>query len=234
VNHDQDLIDDLSDQEMARLLGRTVQRGSQIRRRRVTTWFTLAALAICLVAVPITLSMTRSQPPDTGTTSAILQTTSAGPFQDVVWKQYFNPRLNVAQVHFPGNIGCNPGSPYGFRVEVLQVSYLRIKTKSSPLALALVRCDNGTPAPSSLYAFSVKAGSAEPQLLQTLLAPPVRQAKTIWYATSFSISKDAVVLPARGVTGTAALCCPNVTETMRWTLSGAHFIRQSERISKLP
>lgn len=231
MNHDQDLFDDISEQDMARLLGRTVERGVQIRRRHLAARVTLVALAVCAVAVPLTLSVTGPQEPHGGATSAI-ETTSAGPFQDVVWKQYFNPKLNVTKVHFPGNIGCNPGSKYGFRVKVLQVSYVRT-SGGGPIALALVRCDNGSTAPSSLYAFTVKAGASGPHLLQTLLAPPVSGTNTIWYATSFSVSKVAVVMPARGVTGTTGLCCPNVTETMRWALDGTHFIRQSERISKL-
>jgi hypothetical protein len=233
MNNLQDLFDDVSDQDMARVKGRIIERGTQIRRRNLVIRTSLVALAVCAIAVPLSLASTQHQAP--GTTSSAIQTTSAGPFQDVVWKQYFNPKLNVTKVYFPGNIGCNPGSEYGFRVEVQQVSYIRTNGASSPIALALVRCDNGTPAPSSLYAFTFPRGATQPHVLQALLAPPTSGAATIWYASHFTVSKDAVVLPLRGVSGTdrAGLCCPNVAETMRWTLRGSHFVQQREHVVKL-
>ena len=102
------------------------------------------------------------------------------------------PGLNFSKVTFPGNIGCNPGSAYGFTVDVQQVSYIQA-AQGTQIALVLVKCDAGTPTPSSLYAFTVSRGRAA-QLLQAL-APPEPLAQVVWYAAGFSISEDAVALP---------------------------------------
>lgn len=83
-----------------------------------------------------------------------------------------------------------------------------------------MRCDAGTPTPSSLYAFTARPGSTEPRFLQTLLAPPESQAQVEWFAAGFFISDNDVVLPARGVAEPAAICCPNVSEKMRWGAPG--------------
>lgn len=209
---------------MAELLERTVRRGTQLRRRTMAIRASLAALVICAVALPLSLSLSHTQAPPSSTA---IEVTSGTAFQDVVWKQVDYPGLNFSKVTFPGNIGCNPESAYGFTVDVQQVSYIQTP-RGTPIALVLVRCDAGTPTPSSLYAFTVKPGSSQPQFLQTLLAPPEPRAQAEWFANGFSISKDAVVLPARGVTGTAAICCPNVSEDMRWVLRGEHFVPVSE------
>ena len=50
----------------------------------------------------------------------------------------------------------------------------------------------------------------------------------VWFATGFSISDNDVVLPVRGVTAPATICCPNVSEEMRWVLQGEHFAQVSE------
>jgi len=184
----------------------------------------LAALVICAVAVPLGLSLPHQQGPPSSTA---IEVTSGTAFQDVVWKHVDYPGLNFSKVTFPGNIGCDPGSAYGFTVDVQQVSYIQ-SAQGTPIALVLVKCDAGTPTPSSLYAFTVKPGSSEPQLLQTLLAPAEPLAQVLWYATGLSISEDAVVLPSRGVTGAAAICCPNLSEDMRWVLRGGRFVQVSE------
>ena len=233
MTRNEDLFDQISDEEMARLLDRTVERGTRIRRRNLAFRASLVAMALCVIAIPLSLSLARdgSQPASTGT--AITRVT-AGPFQDVVWKHVEYPGVNFSKVTYPGNFGCNPGSRYGFAPEVQQVTYIRPTDGGTRIALVLVRCDNGSNAPSSLYAFTVEAGSTHPHLLQTLLAAPKLGFKVIWYATSFSISKDAVILPLRGVTGSAPLCCPNVTETMRWALAGDHFLGQRQPIRRIP
>jgi hypothetical protein len=229
MNELHDLFEDVSDQDMARVKDRVVRRGTQIRRRNFVIRTTLAALVACAIAVPL-IALSAQAPAPT----APIETTSAGPFQDVVWLQYFNPTLNVTQVHFPGNIGCNPGDSGAFKVVVQQVAYIRVKGSTSPIALALVHCDANNP-PSSLYAFTFPPGATQPHVLQTLLAPPISGNVTIWYASHLSVSKGAVVLQVRGVTATdqAGLCCPNVAGTMRWTLSGTHFVHQTNRIHSI-
>lgn len=233
MNNLEELFDDVSDQDMARVQGRVVQRGTQIRRRHFVTRTVLFGLVVCAVAVPLLLASAQQQTPNKGTITAI-QTTSAGPFRDVVWKRYFNPRLNVTKIHFPGNIGCNPGESPTFHVLVQQVAYIRAAGSTSPIALALVHCNANNP-PSSLYAFTFPRGATRPHVLQTLLAPPTSGYATVWYGSHLSISRDAVVLPVRGVTGTdrAGQCCPNVAGTMRWTLNGTHFVKQREHITSL-
>lgn len=223
TRHDE-MFDEISEDHMAELLERTVKRGIRLRRRTMTVRVSLAALVICAVAVPLGLSLSQQQGPPS---SAAIEVTSGTAFQDVVWKHVDYPGLNFSKVTFPGNIGCNPGSAYGFTVDVQQVSYIQ-SAQGTQIALVLVKCDAGTPTPSSLYAFTVKPGSSKPQLLQTLLAPPEPLAQVFWYATGFSISEDAVVLPSRGVTGAAAICCPNVSEDMRWVLRGGRFVQVSE------
>ena len=220
----EEMFDEISGEHMAELFERTVRRGTQLRRRTMALRVSLAALVICAVAVPLSLSLSHQQGPPTG---AAIEVTSGTAFQDVVWKHVDYPGLNFSKVTFPGNIGCNPGSAYGFTVDIQQVSYIQ-SAQGTPIALVLVKCDAGTPTPSSLYAFTVKPGSSEPQLLQTLLAPPEPLAHVFWYAAGFSISKDAVVLPSRGVTGAAAICCPNVSENMRWVLQGGRFVQVRE------
>ena len=220
----EEMFDEISEDHMAELLERSVRRGTQLRRRTTVLRVSLAALVICAVAVPLSLSLSHQQSPPS---SAAIEVTSGTAFQDVVWKHVDYPGLNFSKVTFPGHIGCNPGSAYGFTVDVQQVSYIQ-SAQSTQIALVLVKCDAGTPTPSSLYAFTVKPGSSKPQLLQTLLAPPAPLARVFWYATGFSISEDAVVLPSRGVTGAAAICCPNVSEDMRWVLRGGRFVQVSE------
>jgi hypothetical protein len=58
--------------------------------------------------------------------------------------------------------------------------------------------------------------------------PPEPLAQVFWYAAGFSISKRDVLLPSRGVTGAAAICCPNVSAAMRWVLRGDRFVQVSE------
>ena len=223
TRHDE-MFDEISEDHMAELLERTVQRGTRLRRRTMAVRISLAALVICAVAVPLGLSISHQQGPPS---SAAIEVTSGTAFQEVVWRHVDYPGLNFSKLTFPGNIGCNPGSAYGFTVDVQQVSYIQ-SAQGTQIALVLVKCDAGTPTPSSLYAFTVKPGSNKPQLLQTLLAPPEPLAQVFWYATGFSISEDAVVLPSRGVTGAAAICCPNVSEDMRWVLRAGRFVQVSE------
>jgi hypothetical protein len=223
TRHDE-MFDEISGEHMAELLERTVRRGTQLRRRTMALRVSMAALVICAVVVPLSLSLSHQHGPPS---RAAIEVTSGTAFQDVVWKHVDYPGLNFSKVTFPGNIGCNPGSAYGFTVDVQQVSYIQ-SAEDTPIAIALVKCDAGTPTPSSLYAFTVKPGSSEPQLLQTLLAPPEPLAQVFWYAAGFSIAGDAVVLPSRGVTGAAAICCPNVSEDMRWVLRGRRFVQVSE------
>lgn len=217
-------FDEISGEHMAALLERTVRRGTQLRRRTIAVRVALTVLVVCAVVVPLSLSLSGEQAPQT---NSAIELVSGTAFQNVSWKQVDYPGLNFSKVTFPGNVGCNPGSAYGFTVEVQQVSYVR-SAGGAPIALVLVRCDNGTPAPSSFYSFTVRPGSSQPRLLQTLLAPPEPRPQVEWFATGFSISKDAVMLPAHGVSGTAALCCPNVSEEMRWVLRGEHFVRVDE------
>ncbi|HEY1828859.1 MAG TPA: hypothetical protein VGG38_01320 [Acidimicrobiales bacterium] len=229
MNELHDLFEDVSDQDMARVKDRVVQRGTQIRRRNFVIRTGLVALAVCAVAVPL-IALSAQEPAPT----TAIETTSAGPFQDVVWTTYFNPALNVSAVHFPGNIGCNPGNTYKFQVVVQQVHYIRVQGSTSPIALALVHCNANNP-PSSLYAFTFPRGAAQPHVLQTLLAPPIAGNVTIWYGSHLSVSKGAVLLQVRGVTATdeTGLCCPNVAGTMRWTLRGTHFVHQKNRIHRV-
>jgi len=229
VNLDEELFDEISDERMAELLTRTVQRGTRIRHRRMVIRASIAALAVCVLALAVVLPLNYLGGGGASIQTAISKV-SVGPFEDVVWKQVDYPGLNFSRVHFPGNIGCNPGNQYGFTVDVQQVSYIRSANGGTRIALVLVKCDSGTPTPSSLYAFTAEAGSTQPHLLQTLLAPPGPNRTVEWFASGFSVSKDAVILPARGVTGKAGLCCPNVTETMRWTLNGDHFSQHAESI----
>jgi len=221
----EEMFDEISEAHMAELLERTVRRGTQLRRHKMTLRVSLAALVICAVAVPLSQSLSHQEG---SRSSAAIEVTSGAAFQNVVWKHVDYPGLNFSKVTFPGNIGCNPGSAYGFTVDVQQVSYIQ-SAQDTPIALVLVKCEAGTPTPSSLYAFTVEPGSNEPHVLQTLLAPPEPQAPVFWYASGFSISKDAVVLPSRGVTGAAPICCPNVSEDMRWVLvNGRRFVQVSE------
>jgi hypothetical protein len=233
MNNLEELFDDLSDQDLARVHGRVVKRGTQIRRRSFTTRTVFVGLVVCAVAVPLSLASVQRRTPNGGTPVAI-QTTTAGPFRDVAWKQYFNPQLNVTKVHFPGNIGCNPGESPTFHVVVQQVTYIRDAGSMSPIALALVHCNANNP-PSSLYAFTFPRGATQPHVLQSLLAPPTSGYATVWYGSRLSISGDAVVLAVRGVTGTdrAGQCCPNVAGTMRWILNGTHFVKQRGHITSL-
>ena len=163
MRHDE-MFDEISEDHMAELLERTIQRGTRLRRRTMALRVSLAALVISAVAVPLGLSFSQQQGPPS---SAAIAVTSGTAFQDVVWKHVDYPGLNFSKVTFPGNIGCNPGSAYGFTVDVQQVSYIR-SAQGTQIALVLVKCDAGTPTPSSLYAFTVKPGSSKPQLLQTL------------------------------------------------------------------
>jgi len=227
-----DLFDEVSDQDMARAKDRVIRRGTQIRRRSFLMRTSLVAIAVCAVAVPFGLASAHHSTLG-GTTSAI-DTTSAGPFQGVAWTQYFNPRLNVTKVFFPGNIGCNPGNSPGFHVVVQQVSYIEVTGTSGPIALALVHCNGNNP-PSSLYAFTFPPGAAQPHVLETLLAPPTSGYATVWYGSHLSVAHDAVVLAVRGVTVSdrAGQCCPNVAGTMRWTLRGTHFVPHTSHIVPL-
>jgi hypothetical protein len=219
----EELFDEISGEHMAELLERTARRGIVLRRRAVVTRAALAALVICAVALPLGFSLSHQQAPVSDNAVAV---TSDAAFRDVVWKDVHYPGLNFSKVTYPGNIGCNPGSAYGFTVEVQQVSYLS-STQGTEIALALVRCGAGTPTPSSLYAFTANPGSSQPRFLQTLLAPPEPQAQVVWFATGFSISDNDVVLPVRGVTAPAGICCPNVSEEMGWVLQGEHFAQVS-------
>jgi hypothetical protein len=230
----QELFDDVSDEDMSELFGRTVRRGAQIRRQRLVLRASLVALAVCIVAAPVSLLISRQSAPNPGTTTA-LQTTSAGPFQDVVWKHVEYPGVNFGHVSYPRSDDCRTGLQYGFAVDVQQVIYIR-PTTGLPIALALVKCNAGSDSPSSLYAFTVKAGSTRPRLLQTLLSPPASGIDTVWYATSFSVSRNAVVLPLLGVSNAdqEGLCCPNVSLAMRWTLAGDHFVGHHEPIKSIP
>jgi hypothetical protein len=250
MSHGNGSFDDISDRDMSDLLARTVRRGTQIRRQRLAVRTCLVVLVVVIVAVPLSLSISgqpdhstnavgpsgsargaASSPGSASSSARSLVTTSAGPFRMVVWMEYFNPSLNVKSVQFPGG-ACNPDSRSPFRIEVQQVSYIRIREASSPIAVALVRCNSGSTGPSSLYTFTFDQGSDQPLLLQTLLAPPHMQ-ELIWQATHFVVSNDAIVLPAEGATGSAGECCPNVVEYMRWVLRGDHFIQVKEPIRRI-
>jgi hypothetical protein len=224
--------DPIGDEEMADFLARTVRRGTRMRRRHRAFRASIAVVAIGVVALPLSLALARSGPLPTGADTAITRV-AAGPFQNVAWQHVEYPGVNFSKVGYPGNIGCNPGSAYGFTPEVQQVTYIRPTDGGISIALVLVRCDNGSNAPSSLYAFTVRAGSTRPHLLQTLLAAPGPESNLIWYASHFSVSHDAVELPLRGVTGAAALCCPNVRESMHWTLVGGHFEPHREPVTRI-
>ena len=157
----EEVFDEISGEHMTELLERTLRRGTQLRRRTMALRISVAVLVICAVAVPLSLSLSTQQAPPS---RAAIEVTSGTAFQDVVWKHLDHPGLNFSKVTFPGNIGCNPGSAYGFTVDVQQVSYIQ-SAQGTPIALVLVKCEAGTPTPSSLYAFTVKTGSWEPQLL---------------------------------------------------------------------
>jgi hypothetical protein len=233
MTHHEEPMQPISDEEMASLLNRTVRRGTHIRRRQLALRTLLIALAICVVVTPISFSLAHHGAQN-GSTHTAISTSAAGPFEDVVWKHVDYPGVNFSKITYPGNFGCNPGSQYGFAPEVQQVTYIRAKDSGTRIALVLVRCNAGTPAPSSLYAFTSVGGSSRPHLLQTLLAAPNRNSPVDWYASNFSISKDSVVLPVRGTSGDAPVCCPNVSENMRWTLTGDRFTRHHAPIRKIP
>jgi hypothetical protein len=234
MNDLHDLVEDVSDQDLARVKDRVVRRGAQIRRHRFAIRSTVVALAVCAVAIPLSLAG-QQKPSLDGATSATFEASSAGPFREVVWKSYFNPTLDVTTVHFPGNIGCNPGNRGAFRVVVQQVAYIRVKGAGSPIALALVHCNANTP-PSSLYALTFPQGATQPHVLQTLLAPPISGNATSWSGSDLSAAKGVIVLNVRGVTPTDTwgLCCPNVAGIMRWTLHGTHFVQQTVSLHSLP
>jgi hypothetical protein len=229
-----ELFDDISDEDMTELFGRTVRRGTQIRRQRLVVRVSLIVLAVCIVAVPVSLLLSRQSDQNARGTTA-LRTTSAGPFQDVVWKHVEYPGVNFAKVSFPRSDDCQTGLRYGFTADVQQVTYIRPRG-GTPIALVLVKCNAGSDSPSSLYAFTVKDGSSHPHLLQTLLAAPTSGTATVWYATSFSVSKNAVVLSLLGVSNSdrEGLCCPNVSVAMRWTLAGRHFVSHHEPDANIP
>lgn len=209
-------------EEMDRLFERTVRRGTALRRRNRLT--VLSALIVLMVAVAVPVLATGVN----SSKSPTLAQVAAGPYGDVAWRSVQYPGLNFATSAYPKTLGCSTTStatPTGFvfPVDVQQVSYLQ--PQNGPrLAIVLVHCLSGSPTPSSLYAFDGMT-NGHPQLFAVLLAPPTSGSASLWYATGFSTSGDKIVMPAKGVTGSAPVCCPNVTALMHWTWNGSIFER---------
>jgi hypothetical protein len=218
-----DLEREYSPEQLAELCRRAIGMGSRLRRRRFVSRGFLAVALLVAIALPTGLILSADHPGGVTTANISLEKASVGPFENVSWRRVTYPGLNFADTRYPGNIGCNPGSEYGFRVQVEQVTYVRPASSRGTIALVLVHCNAGTPTPSSLYAFKATARTAQPQLVQTLLAAPRPGASVLWYATHFGVSKDSVSMPVTGVTGKAGICCPNVSLTMRWSYARSHF-----------
>jgi hypothetical protein len=207
--------EELSGAELERLLARSKARGRQIRTRRRSLALACAVVLLGAVVTPLAL-LGRPSPSNE-------QGRPAAAFSLVAWHAVAYPGLDLSTAAYPAQTGCTAGSPDGFHIEVQQVSYMTLD--NAPMAIVLVRCDAGTPAPSSLYAFAPVPGSTTPRLAQVLLAPPDPRTDTLWFAHGFSISGTRVELPAKGVTGSAAVCCPNVSTTMVWQWDGPHFVQ---------
>ncbi|HEY6429076.1 MAG TPA: hypothetical protein VIX84_17790 [Acidimicrobiales bacterium] len=215
---------DYTPEELGELYGHTVSRGRALRRRRRAALSTAIVILLAAVVVPVAAA-TRSQvpePPD-------LATVAAGPYADVAWRTVEYPGLNFATIQYPRRLGCGENSsptPTGFvfPVDVQQVSYLQ-PTDGPRLAVVLVRCLSGTPTPSSLYAFDGVEPGGHPHLFAALLTPPNSGDGPFWYGNSFSTAGDEIAMSTKGVTGTAPICCPNVSALMRWTWNGHTFAR---------
>jgi hypothetical protein len=152
-------------------------------------------------------------------TGAQLGRVGSGQFSKVAW----------ATVEYPRSLGCGTGStPTAtgviFWVDVEQVRYLK-SAKGPRLAIVLVRCVSGSSTPSALYVFDGVDAKGRPHLRDVLLEPPGAGSGTTWYATQFTIVRNLITMMAKGVTGSAPLCCPNETALMRWTWNGSDFQR---------
>jgi hypothetical protein len=219
------MIDDVLHNDDARMdeyLARAVQRGSHLRRRRYLTRATVAVIAVCSVVIPLGVLGT-----NTPTTE---QSANSSAFQLVSWSRVAYPGLNFSNARYPARMGCGPGFPSIFPVHVQQVAYILPARTKVTVALVLVKCESGTPTPSSLYAFEPGRNPSTPRLLQVLLAPPNPKANVLLYAEHLRVSGNTVELPVREVTGSAPICCPNVSTTLHWRIEGDHFVSENKSI----
>jgi hypothetical protein len=136
------------------------------------------------------------------------------------------PGLNVSDARYPAQMGCGSGFPASFPVHVQQVTYIHPVGTRRTEALVLVKCESATPTPSSLYAFA-PGTSTTPRLLQVLLAPPNPRTDVLWYADQFRVAGNMITMTAREVKGSAAVCCPHRSTTLRWKIDGDHFEDES-------
>jgi hypothetical protein len=210
------------DARMDEYLERAVRRGTQIRRRRRSlTQATAIIVAACAVIIPLGVL---------GNTTPTSQPgVDASAFRLVSWSRVAYPGLNFSDARYPQEMGCGSGYPSIFPAHVQQVTYIRPPGTKRTLALVLVKCESGTPTPSSLYAFAPGSSRTTPHLLQVLLAPPTPNPDVLWYAQHFEVVGNLVSLPARGVTGNAAICCPNISTTLRWRIEGDRFVSENHR-----
>jgi hypothetical protein len=204
-------------------LRRAVQRGAQIRRRRYLAQATVAVVAVCAVIIPLGVLTSTTSPPQ--------QAINPSAFQLVSWSHVVYPGLNVADAQYPAQMGCGPGFPGMFPVHVQQVTYIHPRGTQSTEALVLVKCKSATPTPSSLYAFAPGTPTT-PRLLQVVLAPPNPKSDVLWYAEHFRVDASTVSLVAREVTGSAAVCCPANSTTLRWKIEGDRFVSENHLDSK--
>jgi hypothetical protein len=216
-----DTMPDEADARMEEYLERAMARGTQIRRRRHLLQVSVALVAVCLLVVPLAV-LGRSTPRPS-------QAISSAPYRLVSWSHVKYPGLNVADAQYPIQMGCGPGFPGLFPLSVQQVTYVRPPGAGETLALVLVKCQSGTPTPSSFYAFAPGRSAAHPRLLQVLLAPPNPRVDVLWYASHFQVHGTTVTLKARGVTPSGTICCPNVSSTMQWAIEGHRLVRENHR-----
>jgi hypothetical protein len=205
------------DAGMDEYLQRAIQRGTQIRRRRLLAQATAAIVAVCAVVIPLSVVTNNSPTPQAVNSSA---------FQLVSWSHVAYPGLNVSDARYPAQMGCGPGFPASFPVHVQQVTYVHPRGTRRTEALVLVKCESATPTPSSLYAFA-PGTSTTPRLLQVVLAPPDPRTDVLWYADQFRVVGNMVSMAAREVKGSAAVCCPSGSTTLRWKIEGDRFVNEN-------
>jgi hypothetical protein len=206
------------DAGMDEYLQRAVRRGTQLRRRRYVAQATAAVVAVCAVIIPLGVL--------TNTTSPSQQIVDSSSFARVSWSHVAYPGLNFTDAQYPTQMGCGPGFPAIFPVQVEQVTYIHTEGTPNTLALVLVKCESATPTPSSLYAFAPGGNATKPRLVQVPLAPPSPRSDVLWYAEHFKVAGNVVSLPARAVTGTVTGCCPNYSTTLRWKIERGRFVSE--------
>ena len=199
-------------------------RETQIRRRRTLLQLTMAVIAVGVIAIPLSAC--------SGRRPLLVVRPSTRPVS--IWCRgatWGTRVLNITNAQYPVALGCGSGFPSGFPVAVQQVTYVRPPGATETLALVLVHCASGTPTPSSFYAFAPgkrrRPNRASSRCCWRL---PFPGPTFLWYAGHFRVSGATVTMAARGVGANSAICCPNVSTTMRWTFEGHRFVRIAEPI----